>query len=210
MALQTFGSTADGGSAVGYGGTGKIAGSIYTSPGSGTIQKLTARIWAFDGTGAKIKPVIYSVSGGSPDTLLAIGSEVTITNTAEAEVDFTISLAITATDYFIGVHGVHAAGAPTGFFLSRSTYGTSNRISVDDDYSDGTPTTFPTPAIQSTTFDIYATYDDGAGGGGATNGFKVYNGSTFEVKPVKVYNGSTWETKPLKRYNGSTWEDVEY
>lgn len=51
----------------------------------------------------------------------------------------------------------------------------------------------------------------GSGGGPTlTNGFKVYDGSSFSVKPVKYYNGTSWEEKPLKRYNGSSWVDVEY
>lgn len=43
-----------------------------------------------------------------------------------------------------------------------------------------------------------------------TNGFKVFDGTEFIVKPVKWYNGSAWVEKPLKRWNGSEWVAVEY
>lgn len=34
---------------------------------------------------------------------------------------------------------------------------------------------------------------------------KVWNGSTWEYKPMKVWNGSAWEIKPVKYYNGASW-----
>jgi hypothetical protein len=45
----------------------------------------------------------------------------------------------------------------------------------------------------------------GAGGGGITNGIKVWNGAAHVAKPVKFWDGSAWVTKPLKRWNGSAW-----
>lgn len=35
--------------------------------------------------------------------------------------------------------------------------------------------------------------------------FKVWNGSSYDLKPVKTWNGSSWVTKPVKRWNGSSW-----
>jgi hypothetical protein len=34
---------------------------------------------------------------------------------------------------------------------------------------------------------------------------KVWNGSSWVVKPVKVWSGSAWVTKPVKVWNGSAW-----
>jgi hypothetical protein len=34
---------------------------------------------------------------------------------------------------------------------------------------------------------------------------KVYNGSSWEEKPVKVWNGTTWEIKPVKFWDGFAW-----
>lgn len=39
---------------------------------------------------------------------------------------------------------------------------------------------------------------------------KVWNGTSWDVKPVKVWNGSTWVTKPLKYWNGSAWVLTSY
>lgn len=34
---------------------------------------------------------------------------------------------------------------------------------------------------------------------------KIWNGSTWELKPVKVWTGSAWIEKPAKIWNGSAW-----
>ena len=39
---------------------------------------------------------------------------------------------------------------------------------------------------------------------------KVYNGSSWNAKPVKVWNGSSWDIKPLKRWDGSAWVETSY
>lgn len=39
---------------------------------------------------------------------------------------------------------------------------------------------------------------------------KLFNGTSFVVKPVKVWNGSLWVTKSLKFYNGTSWESTSY
>jgi len=39
---------------------------------------------------------------------------------------------------------------------------------------------------------------------------KVWNGTSWVVKPVKVWNGSSWEEKPLKFYNGTSWVETNY
>lgn len=41
-----------------------------------------------------------------------------------------------------------------------------------------------------------------------TGKFKVWSGSSWQVKPVKVWNGSFWEVKPVKRWNGSAWINI--
>lgn len=42
------------------------------------------------------------------------------------------------------------------------------------------------------------------------NGFKVWNGTAWVVKPVKVWNGTSFVAKPLKRWTGTAWVNVEY
>ena len=44
----------------------------------------------------------------------------------------------------------------------------------------------------------------------SSGNIKVFNGATFEAKPVKVWSGSAWVTKPLKRWNGSAWVATNY
>jgi hypothetical protein len=39
---------------------------------------------------------------------------------------------------------------------------------------------------------------------------KVWNGSSWVVKPVKFYNGSTWIEGMTKRWNGSAWVPTNY
>ena len=39
----------------------------------------------------------------------------------------------------------------------------------------------------------------------SSGNIKVFNGATFEAKPVKVWSGSAWVTKPFKRWDGSDW-----
>jgi hypothetical protein len=38
-----------------------------------------------------------------------------------------------------------------------------------------------------------------------TGRVKVYNGTSWVVKPMKVYNGTSWVEKPVKFYNGSSF-----
>lgn len=35
---------------------------------------------------------------------------------------------------------------------------------------------------------------------------KVWNGTSWESKPVKVWSGSAWEIKPLKWWTGTAWQ----
>ena len=34
---------------------------------------------------------------------------------------------------------------------------------------------------------------------------KVWNGTSWVVKPTKVWNGSAWVVKPTKFWNGTAW-----
>lgn len=43
-----------------------------------------------------------------------------------------------------------------------------------------------------------------------TNGFKYWDGTQYNVKPLKYWDGTTWQTKPLKRWSGTAWVNVEY
>lgn len=43
-------------------------------------------------------------------------------------------------------------------------------------------------------------------GTAVTGQMKIYNGSTWALKPVNVWNGSSWVTKPVKWWNGTSWQ----
>src|ERR1043166_2339500 len=81
---------------------------ISTCPATGSIT--TARVWA-DGLGTgtyKFRFIVYSVSGGTPDTLLGSSDEVTVTNGAAEGLftcPFSTPVAVTnGTDYALGIH----------------------------------------------------------------------------------------------------------
>ena len=38
-----------------------------------------------------------------------------------------------------------------------------------------------------------------------TGYIKVWDGTSWVLKPMKYWDGSNWVIKPVKFYNGSTW-----
>lgn len=42
--------------------------------------------------------------------------------------------------------------------------------------------------------------------GATTAGYvKVWDGATWQLKPVKVWTGSQWVIKPMKFWDGASW-----
>jgi hypothetical protein len=37
------------------------------------------------------------------------------------------------------------------------------------------------------------------------SGFKVWMGTSYQVKPVKEWNGTAWVARPVKDWNGAGW-----
>lgn len=44
-----------------------------------------------------------------------------------------------------------------------------------------------------------------SGGGGTTNNFKVFDGTSFVAGVLKYWNGTTWATATYKYWNGTIW-----
>ncbi|KKL63433.1 hypothetical protein LCGC14_2175150, partial [marine sediment metagenome] len=154
-ATDTFGYTTAGGTKYGMGKDNK-QGSIFTLSQDGEIIKISA--YAKLGGGAKApkvaKAVIYSVTGGMPDTLMNISDEVTLTNTLQWwDFSFTPTFVLPAGDYWIGL--IHA----TKVDIYGDAGGTNQRARNSDTYSDGPETTFSSPTTDDVELSIYTTYN---------------------------------------------------
>lgn len=139
----------------------KIAGK-FTLTESGSISKLTGHVSNND-TGHQAchgKAILYSDNTGTPNALLATGSEVAIAdNAAVAWVDFAFAsnVNLTAGNYWLGIIWDSTA---TGVDLkSAATGGNGNRNS--DNYSDGASNPWLTSSPATWQFAIYATYTTG-------------------------------------------------
>jgi len=80
--------------------------SSFTAGATGTVTGAAghSRLWMSSGTGSA-EMVIYSDSAGAPNTLLGTSGTVVVSNTAEAQVDFTFSTPVSITNgvtYWIG------------------------------------------------------------------------------------------------------------
>jgi hypothetical protein len=139
-------------------GDGKWAGK-YVLASAGDVSKLTLYLRnTLVGNGAlHVKAIIFSDSGGVPDTLLGTGTEVDIAaNAAEAWVDcpFASPVSLQAGTYWLGLltspngNGFDCAAADTG--------GNSNWIV--DTYADGAATPWGAPTNNTNKLSVYATY----------------------------------------------------
>jgi|JI9StandDraft_1071089.scaffolds.fasta_scaffold45643_3 hypothetical protein len=45
---------------------------------------------------------------------------------------------------------------------------------------------------------------------GLLGNVKVWDGSSWVVKPAKIWNGSSWQIKPVKHWTGSLWASTNY
>lgn len=142
--------------------------SKVTASVSGTVTAGHSRLWIDTGT-ASVEMVVYSDSGGSPGSLLGLSDTVTVSNTTEAQKDFTFSgvqqAAITAgTDYWIGFTWPD----PGTNNISWSRDSTASQAQQNALHA---ATTFGTPGTAlSGPIDAYVdvTSTSGGGGGGGT------------------------------------------
>ena len=164
MAEATFGKETDGASSSAS-STDKKDASTATPSTSGTLTKLTARIWLSSAGTALAKGVLYSDSGGVPDALLATGDEVSLTATSEGAVDLPFSGAeqyelVGGTAYWIG--WIHNDPGTMSFTWSRAATAAANQ-QIADTYSDGPSDPYGTATGLSGPIDCYGTYTESGG-----------------------------------------------
>lgn len=105
--IATLGKTDDG-PATSASSSNKTIVSKYTADQSGTLVAGHARLWTDTGSATNVKMVVYADTAGVPTTQLAVSDTITVSNTTEAQKDFTFSggaqISITSgTVYWIGV-----------------------------------------------------------------------------------------------------------
>ena len=128
-------------------------GSIFTLTEDGDIDNIGCRMSSFD-VGEKAKCMIYSVSGGDPDELLATSSEV-IGDGVAGWKDFTISYSASAADYCLAV-------MVDSDCKGRYTANTANLFRVADTYADGASNPYGSADEFDYHISIYANYTTGA------------------------------------------------
>jgi hypothetical protein len=150
--MATFGNTVET-----WDGSSYAADSIwmgkFTLAEAGDVSKLTAFVDAWAPCAAR--GVIYADSSGKPGTLLGAAETLFETHQTPYWADFTFAtaIALTAGDYWLGVH--LDANEQMGLFRLASA-GTS--YNAWDTYADGTATTCPASAPNTHLYLIYATY----------------------------------------------------
>lgn len=164
--LTSLGKTSDGASATSSSAD-KTAVSSAVASASGTLTAGHARAWLSATGSAVTKCVVYANSAGAPGTRLATSNPVTITQTAEAVVDYTFTgadaITITSgTTYWVGL-AWQDPGTPS---LNLSRDGTASGRQEVSSYA---PTPFGTPTAQAGPIDVYV--ETSSGGGAVAGGF---------------------------------------
>lgn len=145
----------------------KTAVSSATASASGTLTAGHARAWLSATGSAVTKCVVYADSGGAPGARLATSDPVTITNTAEQQIDYTFSgadaIAIASgTTYWVGL-AWQDPGAPS---LNISRDATASARQEASAYA---PTPFGTPTALTGPVAVYV--ETSSGGGAVGGGF---------------------------------------
>ena len=164
--LTSLGKTSDGASSSASSAD-KTAVSSVTAAASGTLTAGHARAWLSATGSAVTKCVVYADSSGAPGARLASSNPVTITQTAEAVVDYTFSGAdaITLTSgtvYWVGL-AWQDPGTPS---LNISRDATASGRQEVAAYA---PTPFGTPSALTGPIDVYV--ETSSGGGAVGGGF---------------------------------------
>lgn len=98
-------------------------------------------------------------------------------------------------------------GSVMGAYFSQTTAGTINPTAFNTDGSDwwGAITIALTPEPVNYVQEYGLAYTRNYIASDLTGRIKVWNGSSWDLKPVKVWNGTAWLNKPVKRWNGTSW-----
>lgn len=159
--MATFGKTSNGASNS-TSSVDKIFVSSATPTSSGTVTGGSARVWLSSAGSTSSKFLIYADSSGSPGALLATSDQVTVSNTSEAQVDYTFSggqqISITRnTTYWIGIVW-QDPGTPS---VTVSRDGTANMRKEQTLTYPTMPDPFGTPSATNTgPIDAFVTYTE--------------------------------------------------
>ncbi len=163
QAPSTFGNTAVGASSDVFSAERKRV-SRYELPVSGSITKLSIYLAPTATSGQQLlRGLIYSDSGGTPETLLGASEALTFNSTDAAgwyELTFPTPLSLAAGNYWIGVMS-GATGGVAGF---RYNSVSGSRDYNSNAYASGPSNPFGSVSTDSEQMSLYATYTSSAGG----------------------------------------------
>lgn len=149
--------------------------STATPATSGTVTAGKGRNWVSAAASPGCRIVIYSDSGGSPDTLLATSDEVIISNTTEQENTFAFSGAeqisiVGGTPYWFGFM-FDDPGTPN-MVMSRAN--NANVVHFGSVTYPSAPSTFTSSGTASGAHDVYIEYTEAA-----TSAIKTFQGLAY-------------------------------
>lgn len=155
-----MGPTVDSGSNISSGSSRKRV-SPMTADQDGELDTGHIRLWVSAST-QKVRMVVYSDNAGVPDALLATSDEVTISNTSEAEIDFTFSgldriIMTNGTTYHIGFHNESNSNT---LFVSYDAVTSNGNHTNSDTYAGGATNPFGAPTTATGLLDAYVTVLD--------------------------------------------------
>jgi hypothetical protein len=143
--------------------------SKVTASVAGTVIAGHARLWVDSGT-ASVEMCVYADSGGAPGSLLGLSGTLTVSNTTEAQKDFTFTgtqqaVLTSGTDYWIGFTWPDP-GTNNIFWSRDGTASSAQQNSLHAAASFGTPGTALSGPIDAYV-DVSST--TGGGGGGSSS-----------------------------------------
>ena len=160
-ASQTFGKTSVGASTDSFAANRKRV-NRYALPSAGSVTKLSIYLAPNGVAGQQlIEGVVYSDSGGAPNTLLGTSTPLTFLSTNTAgwyDLTFTTPLNLAAGNYWIGVI-TGATGNVAGF---RYDSVTNSRDVSTNTYTSGPTNPFGAVTTDSEQMSLYATYTESA------------------------------------------------
>lgn len=193
--------------------TGSESGSVTVTP-SGSVNVVSACFIVWSKTEASWDIVYDYGDDNTNATNLSADSQTTIPLTTD---DVMLVCATHTANSNMGSSTVNTTGITYGSAVEHADTGTSNGNDQRFSWISRPVTAGTASSVTTFTSTIAVATNGGVAfirlretAGSLINGFKVWNGSSWVVKPVKVWNGSSWAAKPLKRWNGSAWVPVEY
>lgn len=162
----------------------RTAVSKATASAGGAVTAGHCRLWVDTGS-ASVRMVVYADNAGAPGSLLGVSSAVTISNTAEALIDFVFSGANQASitqgsDYWVGF-GWTDPGTNNIFWSRAGTSGQTQQAVGDAPNPFGTPTSLAGP------IDAYVDVTSSSGGGGTGGPPEIRSSSTGVATTAATY-----------------------